>query len=175
MRVLAFIGCLLMAIISVGQQVPSGMTSPSAKLLPSAKELKGWKEVAGSFRFGKGESLTEIYDGGYMLYIDNGVQEAAQKIYHKDNVYLTLTTHFMKSQKASKAFVAYWKKMFKNEKLTKTKGVGEGFTMSSNGATMTYWSNERVFVTLMATNDGKEGVEAVSTALKVIVQKMKKN
>ncbi|MCC6442285.1 MAG: hypothetical protein IT210_02390 [Armatimonadetes bacterium] len=150
-----------------------GEKSASARLLPVAAELKGWQEIAGGFQYGKGDTLTEIYNGGYNLYVDRGVLEAAQKLYRKGSDILTVTPHLMKDAASARSFVAYWKKTNAREKIRKTPAPGEGFTVSANGATMLYWSQGRYFLTAMSASEGQKARGDLLTVLKIIAKKAK--
>jgi hypothetical protein len=140
-------------------------------LLPKASELKGWEEVKDSFVRAKGQELTKLYDGGYNLYLEHGVVEAAQKLYRKDKLYLTVTAHTMKDAKTAVAFVTYWNQIHKGEQPVKTRPPGTGFTLIANGATTIYWANDRFFVTIMIPSAGKEAQKEALAALQVTAKK----
>ncbi|MGC8783284.1 MAG: hypothetical protein ACP5RN_02700 [Armatimonadota bacterium] len=149
-----------------------GENSPCAKLLPAA-ELKGWKEVRGSYLYGKGEGLTGIYNGGYQLYLKNGVQEAAQKLYQRDGVFATVTTHTMKDASAASKFVDYWRNAHRKQKPQSLKITGTGFWIQSDGATTFYWAKGRFFVTVMVMRDDRQAVDAGLEVLRTIAGKVK--
>ena len=76
------------------------------RLLPGAndKALPGWKPLADGLQYGKGESLTNIYDGGYQDYVDAGVVDAARNLYQRGKDMVEVTVHTMKSARAAEAF-----------------------------------------------------------------------
>jgi hypothetical protein len=81
------------------------------RLLPSGKAIRaGWARVPKSLQYGAGNDLTRIYDGGYQMYLDNGVVEAAQVGYQSKAGYTVLTIHTMKSAAACRSFHEYWRK-----------------------------------------------------------------
>ncbi|GBC95635.1 hypothetical protein HRbin16_01427 [bacterium HR16] len=149
-----------------------GENSPCAKLLPTT-ELKGWKAVNGSYLYGKGEGLTSIYNGGYQLYLKNGVQEAAQKLYQRGNLYATVTTHTMKDASAASKFVQYWRNTHRKQKPQSLKITGTGFWIQADGATTFYWAKGRFFVTVMVTRDDRQAVDAGLEVLRTIAGKVK--
>ncbi len=149
-----------------------GENSPCARLLPGA-ELKGWKEVSGSYLYGRGDGLTSIYNGGYQLYLNNGVQEAAQKLYQRGNLYVTVTTHTMRDAVSARRFVDYWRNASRNAKPQPLKMTGTGFWVQSDGATTFYWANGRYFVTVMVPRDDRPAVDGGLTVLKAVSARVK--
>lgn len=137
-----------------------GEDSPCAKLLPST-ELRGWKEVSGSFLYGKGDSLTAIYNGGYQLYLQRGVQEAAQKLYQRGDLYATVTTHTMRDAASARRFVDYWRQAHRSLKPQPLKGSAIGFWIRADGATTLYGAKGRFFVTVMVTREDPQALDAV--------------
>ncbi len=149
-----------------------GENSPCARLLPGA-ELKGWKEVTGSYLYGKGDGLTSIYNGGYRLYLNNGVQEAAQKLYQRGDLYVTVTTHTMKDANSARKFVDYWRNANRKAKPQPLKVTGTGFWVQSDGATTLYWAHGRFFVTVMVARDDRPALNAGVAVLKAVARKVK--
>lgn len=149
-----------------------GENSPCAKLLPAA-ELKGWKEVSGSYLYGKGDGLTSIYNGGYQLYLKNGVQEAAQKLYQRGNLYATVTTHTMKDATTARQFVEYWRNAHRKQKPQPLRLSGTGFWIQADGATTLYWAKGRFFVTVMVTRDDRQALDAGLEVLRAVAGKVK--
>ncbi|MGQ9454908.1 MAG: hypothetical protein ACUVRS_05240 [Armatimonadota bacterium] len=112
---------IVLVIISV---VVCAAESPAIKkLLPSDGAVKGFKIVAGSFVYGKGHDLSKIYDGGYELYIKNGVIDAGRQMYQRDKDYVEVTMHTMKSDKAATDFLKYWQKENGVKSLSKSSGT----------------------------------------------------
>lgn len=149
-----------------------GENSPCAKLLPGGG-LKNWKEVSGSYLYGKGEGLTSIYDGGYQLYLKNGVLEAAQKLYQRGDLYGTVTTHTMKDAVAARRFVEHWRNTHRKQKPQPLKLTGTGFWVQADGATTLYWAKGRFFVTVMVTRDDRPALEAGLEVLRAVAGKVK--
>ena len=151
-----------------------GENSPCAKLLPAA-ELKGWKEVSGSYLYGKGDGLTSIYNGGYQLYFQNGVLEAAQKLYQRGDLYATVTTHTMKDATAARKFVEYWRNAHRKQKPQPLRLVtaSTGFWIQADGATTLYWAKGRFFVTVMVTRDSLQALDAGLEILRTVAGKVR--
>ena len=150
-----------------------GENSPCARLLPSA-ELKDWKEVQGSYLYGKGEGLTSIYDGGYQTYTKAGVLEAAQKLYQKGDLYVTVTTHTMKDATAARRFVEYWRNTHRKQKSQPLNLSGIGFRLQAGGATTFYWASGRFFVTVMVTRDDRRAADEGLNVLRAVVARASK-
>lgn len=149
-----------------------GENSPCAKLLPGA-ELKGWKEVPGSYLYGRGNGLTSIYNGGYQFYLNSGVQEAAQKLFQREGLYVTVTTHTMKDAASARRFVDYYRNANRKAKPQPLKIAGTGFWVRSDGATTFYWAKGRFFVTVMVAHDDRLSVDAGLSLLKAIASKVR--
>lgn len=149
-----------------------GENSPCAKLLPST-ELKSWKEVSGSYLYGKGDGLTSIYNGGYQLYLKNGVQEAAQKLYQRGDVVVTVTAHTMKDSPAARKFVDYWRNAHRKHKPQSLKLAGTGFWIQADGATTFYWARGRFFVTVMVMRDDPQAIDSGLEVLRAVASKVK--
>lgn len=147
-----------------------GENSPCAKLLPAA-ELKGYKEVAGSYLYGKGDDLTRIYNGGYQLYTRNGVIEAAQKLYQRGDLYVTVTTHTMKDASTAYRFIEYWRQSHRKQNPRALKLSGKGFAVQADGATTLYWARGRFFVTVMVTRDDKSALQSAEEVLRAVIRR----
>ena len=113
-RSVPFLTLMVVAVAAVAAVAPS-------KLLPSEKEVSGWKPIQGARIEAKGEDLTKIYDGGYKLYLDNGVTEAVRDVYMRKSDVMELTVHVMKSEKAAKDFFEYWRTQLKPKSVERKK------------------------------------------------------
>ncbi len=166
------IGRTLLALIFVmiAAAYGQGENSKATRLLPRVSDLKGWREVEGSYQYGAGEGLTAIYDGGYRMYVDAGVVEAAQKLFRKDKLYLTITTHTMRSANSASTFLQHWEKA--NEKRDHTPGRGKGFIATTGGATNVYWVQGGYFVTIMVTGSDASAKREALSALSVVAKRV---
>lgn len=91
------------------------------QMLPAKNTVSGFGILPDSLVYGKGDDIAKIYDGGYELYTKNGVIDAARQMYARNNDYVEVTVHTMKSDKAALDFLKYWQKENKVPKLTVTK------------------------------------------------------
>ncbi len=164
---------LLLVLFCLGYTVAHGQaeSSKAARALPAASELTGWQEVKGSYQYGTGDGLTAIYNGGYMMYVNAGVVEAAQRLYRKDKLYLTITTHTMRTANAASAFLQHWEKANAKEKRESTPGRGKGFVVMVGGATNVYWVQGGYFVTIMVTGSDAAAKKEALAALAVVAKK----
>lgn len=118
------------------------------RMLPVKDSVKGFSVVSGSLVYGKGDDISKIYNGGYKLYTDNGVIDAARQMYQRKNDYVEVTVHTMKSEKAALDFLKYWQKEHKVSKLTTTR-TSTSFTVT-RPTVMVYWVTGRYFTTVAA-------------------------
>ncbi|MDW8290330.1 MAG: DUF6599 family protein [Armatimonadota bacterium] len=149
-----------------------GENSACTKLLPST-ELRGWKEVSGSYLYGKGDGLTAIYNGGYQLYLQHGVQEAAQKLYQRGDLYVTVTAHTMRDASSARRFVQYWRASHRKLRPQPLRIGGIGFWIRADGATTLYWAKGRFFVTVMVTQDDQRALDAGLHVLRAVERRLK--
>jgi hypothetical protein len=70
--------------------------------LPAAAQAKPWTPMVETTTYGEGIGLTEIYDGGYKKYLDNGVVAAVRRVYRKGGLVAEVVLHRMKSARAAK-------------------------------------------------------------------------
>ena len=143
--------------------------------LPDKNAVKGFAILKGSLQYGKGTGLTKIYNGGYELYTDNGVVDAARQMYMRDSDYVEVTIHSMKSQKAAIDFLKYWQKQHKVKSLAKTK-TRTGFVVTKPYV-MSYFVVGKYFTTVTAFHDqakAKKDVTAFTTAVEKNILKLTK-
>ena len=124
--------------------------NPLQELFPPSG-FKGWTIVADSYAYGKGEGLTEIYDGGYKEYLDAGVIEAAKQTYQKKKAFADITIHRMKSEAATKAFYAKQLKMAGKEAKTAPRPL-TAFTWMTGGSVYGYMIRGDYYVTVTLTS-----------------------
>lgn len=135
--------CFLLALISY-----SATAASVQNLLPARNAVKGWSVTPGSLQYGKGDDLTRIYNGGYELYTNNGVVDAARQMYQRDNDYVEVTIHTMKSDKAASQFLDYWRKQNKIKSLSRVKKTSY-FTIAKPN-TAVYFVTGKYFTTVSA-------------------------
>lgn len=124
-------------------------TTPEVqRLLPAKDAVKGWSIMPKSLQYGKGSDLSKIYDGGYELYIKNGVIDAARQMYQRADNYVEVTIHTMKSEKAASDFLKYWRKQFKATAMSKRIRSANFLVTEPNVAR--YFVTGRYFTTVMA-------------------------
>jgi hypothetical protein len=139
---------LIVPFLLIGIAVGAASTPLVQKMLPVRGSIKDFSLVKDSFVYGKGSDLTKIYNGGYELYTDNGVLDAARQMYSRKDDYVEVTIHTITSDKAALNFLKYWQKQNKVAKLTKTK-TSSSFTVTQPSA-MTYSVTGKYFTTVSA-------------------------
>lgn len=117
-------------------------------ILPPKNSVRGFSIMPKSLQYGKGDDISEIYDGGYELYTEAGVTEAARQMYQRGGDYVEVTVHTMKSPKAAADFLAYWQKEFKVKATTKGK-TSSSFAITKPNAAV-YFVTGTYFTTVIA-------------------------
>jgi len=126
---------LLAALLAATAATAYAAQTPTVqKLLPAANAVKGFTILPDSLAYGKGNDISKIYDGGYELYTNNGVLDAARQMYQRSGDYVEVTLHTMKSPKAALDFLKYWQKENKVKSLTKS-GASTGFLVTKPSVT----------------------------------------
>ena len=92
--------CLLATAAFAAAKVPA-----IAKLLPE-KEVSGWQPFEDSLTYGKGDAMTEIYNGACPEYQKQGIVEAVQQIYQTadSQFIMEVILNKAKTEKRAKAF-----------------------------------------------------------------------
>ena len=125
-----------------------------AGLLPDGKE--GFlPDPEGPYFYLSSEDLTEIYNGGYMTYVDRGVVSAASQVYARDSDFYQVVIHDMDSFENASAIVGYFHDLFSGGQATIDEiDLGDGgFGYMQFGMSYTYFHLWDLFVTL----EGSEG------------------
>jgi len=141
------------------------------RLLPSGKAVRaGWVRVKESFQYGAGKNLTKIYNGGYQMYLDHGVIDAAQVGYKSKAGYTTLTLHTMKSPSACRSFYDYWRKEAADQgKVTAMKVADATFVYHpSKNTTYAYLRNGRYLLIADVSLGGEIGVKVLRSFLESV-------
>lgn len=160
--------CAVLAIVAAAAFAATAVE----KLLPGKDAVKGWAVVENSLQYGKGKDLTNIYNGGYELYTDNGVVDAARQMYQRDGDYVEVTIHTMKSPKAADSFLKYWQKENKVKALSKTKLSSYFLVRQPN--TAAYFRTGKYFTTVNAFHSGDKAKKDVMAFLGVIEKNISK-
>jgi len=92
--------------------------------LPTAAQAKPWTPMVETTTYGEGIGLTEIYDGGYKKYLDNGVVAAVRRVYRKGGLVAEVVLHRMSSETAAKKLGAIKKSEFGKAAVEQAAGVG---------------------------------------------------
>jgi len=142
------------------------------RLLPAKDAVKGFSVMANSLQYGKGDDISKIYNGGYELYIRNGVVDAVRQMYQRGDDYAEVTVHTMKTPKAAIDFLRYWQKEHKAPKLAKT-GRSTGFVITKPNA-MAYYVTGKYLTTVSAFHDPKKAVGDVKAFAKAVEDKVPK-
>lgn len=141
------------------------------RLLPSGKAIRaGWARVAKSLQYGSGKDLTKIYDGGYQMYLDHGVVDAAQIGYHSKAGYTVLTVHTMKSAAGCQSFYEYWRKEAADQGKVRPLKLSDAAFVYHPGKTLTYGylRNGRFLLIADVNLGGEIGVKVLKSFLESV-------
>ncbi len=121
----------------------------------------------GPYFFLSTTNLTDIYDGGYMTYVERGVISALSQVYTKDSSFYHTILHSMNSQENASVIVSYFKDLVSGGTVPVSEvDLGDGgFEYSDYGMRYVYFSKGNLFVRL-------EGGEAASKALTLSAQEV---
>ena len=150
--------------VAVALSASAAQQDPLQKLLPKSGDL-GWTVMKDSHQYGKGEGLTEIYDGGYKQYTDAGVTEASKQTYQKGKAFLEIVLHRMKSARAARDFYDYWK----TEAGKSAKNVSKPFAETiwiTGGSAYGYLVTGGYLVIAAATTSDKKSVSDLSKLMR---------
>lgn len=125
--------------------------------------VSGWSVLQDSTVYGRGDGLTNIYDGGYQAYTNAGVLEALRRIYVKGDTYIEATVHGMQSTSSAKSFLA---ERYRTETGKEAPGTANRnrFTVSVAGTTTAYAAQGLYVVTVLAYSEG-ENAEAITASI----------
>jgi hypothetical protein len=129
--------------------------------LPTGKEIGGWAVVPRSLVYGEGKGLTDIYDGGYKQYVDNGVVAAARQVYRKASLNAEVILHGMSSAGAGAKLARIKRADFSPGTVKDLKGLAKGwagFTVQDSGYAVAYVHSGSYLATVVV--DGKEAAAA---------------
>lgn len=162
---------ILLVILSLAVACPllAAKSQPAlVKLLPNSKDagLTAWKMVSGALQYAKGEKLTEIYNGGYGEYIEEGVIDAARNLYQHGQDYVEVTVHMMKSTKAAANFFAKQTKGY-NPKSKTTTNDGVLAIDGEKGCAFT----GKYYITATAMYDGEKAGKDAKLFLTTVLNK----
>lgn len=170
----------MLAAVSCVAEIPNPPPDV-VKLLPKTGDVKNWEVYPDTLVYASLDDLTEIYDGDYQLYTKNGVLDAAQQMYRREEDIATVTTHRMTSPEAARKFYQYWKKSDKEQdtfKLLKT--PAEAYTYTADGCANGYLYRDKFFVTVMVTAESgddrtvaEDFLKKISTAIGELIKPKK--
>jgi len=160
------VACGLALLIAAWAGADKALQKHLTGTLPSGKEIAGWTVMPGSLVYGEGKGLTEIYDGGYRQYLDNGVAAAARQVYQKSGMTADVVLHAMSSPAAGVKLAGIKRADFSRgtAQMLKTlpKGWG-GFAVQDKGYAVSYVYSGKYLATVMV--DGKQAKTATATEI----------
>ena len=130
------------------------------ELVPGAFE--GFTAGEGPYLYPGPESLLELYNGGYMVYVDGGVQAALAQDYYGEESYYSLVLHAINTPANAIGMVAYFRDQISAGFQVNEIELGDGgFEYSFKGTNFLYFSTGDLFVTLQG---GQGTLEAIRSS-----------
>ena len=154
------------AVLLIAVATSAFAASAVEKLLPTGSSVKSWSVMADSLQYGKGKSLVDIYNGGYELYTDRGVVDAARQMYKQGDKYIEVVIHTMKSEKAAADFLNYWQKENKIKSLSKSKS--SSYFVITKPNTAVYFTTKNYFTIANAFHSGDQARKDVVAFMEAI-------
>jgi hypothetical protein len=139
-------------------------------LLPEGKE--GFQaDPEGPCLYLSSENLTEIYDGGYLTYVDRGVVSAASQAYASDSDFYQVVIHDMNSLENASVIVGYFYDLLSGGQATiEHLELGDGGFRYTQSGDFTYHYIYYHLSDLFVTLEGSDGaVSAMTLASEEIV------
>lgn len=137
-------------------------------LLPAKNAVAGFGILPNSLTYGKGADVSKIYDGGYEVYTEHGVVDAARQMYQRGKDFVEVTVHTMKSNKAAADFIKYWAKE-RGAKMIASKS-GAGFVVTKP-TVMAYYAVGKYFFTVSAFHAPDKAIKDVDAFVSAIKKK----
>lgn len=134
------------------------------------EKINSWSAVKDATVYGRGDGITDIYNGGYEVYTKAGVTEALRRIYQQKGKYVEVTAHQMKSASAARAFLADRYRMETGKSAPKAQSFLR-FSSSGSGSSTAYAVQGRWFFTAVVFEETAQGRAQAEGFVKVLEQK----
>jgi len=131
--------------------------------------FEGFTAGEGPYLYHGPESLLELYNGGYMVYVDGGVEAALAQDYYGQDSYYSLVLHAINSPANAIGMVAYFRDQISAGFQVDDIELGDGgFEYSFKGTNFLYYSTGDLFVTLQG---GQGTLEAIRSSARDVHEK----
>ncbi|NCO32847.1 MAG: hypothetical protein GW893_03110 [Armatimonadetes bacterium] len=174
MKQLTQVSASLLLLCALAGMAAPGSSVTVSELLPRDHEIPGWGVYANTLLYcPKPDDFTEIYDGGFELYTDNGAMEAATQLYKGMETTAEIVIHRMKTWEQSKAFFRYWLKQRDPKSLINVPAItNDSFVAREGRTTAGYLWRGAFFVTVKVNTTGKDSERVTLAFLKLISKKV---
>ncbi|NLN89440.1 MAG: hypothetical protein GX134_04685 [candidate division WS1 bacterium] len=79
----------IMTLIGVSLLVAAALAAPAdtklGRCLPKSGDVSGWQAVSSSYKYGSGNGIADIYNGGYEKLLQKGMKAACTQNYSNDS------------------------------------------------------------------------------------------
>lgn len=151
------------------------------RLLPGNDAVRRWEVYSDTLAYGAGIGLTDIYNGGYELYTDNGVLDAAQQMYRsvwRAEDIAIVTIHRMSSTETAQRFLDHWRDSDSKQPTFRSLNIGDvSYVYVADGCVYGHMIRDRFFVTVSMSKDharmqvvAREYLRAVNESVSGILQ-----
>jgi hypothetical protein len=123
----------------------------------------------GPYIFPIPDSLLDLYNGGYMIYVDRGVMSALSQGYYSDGSFYSVILHQINSPYNATDLVSYFRGQISGGLAIRDLDLGDGGFLYGYGQTnFLYFSTRDIFVTI----EGGEGTgDAIESSAREIYER----
>jgi len=170
-RFLLMCGVLVVALVSIALAASPSDTK-LGKCLPTSGDVSGWSVVSSTYKYGEGDGIADIYNGGYEKYVDQGMEAACTQNYKNgDRRINVFCNQFSSSGKAQSFYDSYvtgsgWTTVSASERAKYKK---------SSSTVVGHVQRGRVHAKVVAPGTSDAQVQAVQAFLKKISTRIGQN
>ncbi len=143
------------------------------KCLPASNDISGWSVVSGTYKFGEGSGIADIYNGGYEKLIEAGMKCAC--VQHYKNGSRSINVYCNEFESAAKAS-SFYAEETKEGTWTSVAGVSTAAKYKkSSSVVVGHIHRGKVHAKVVAVGTSDEQVAAVQNFLKKISARIAQN
>ncbi len=165
-----------LVLVAASLVVAAAMAAPAdtklGRCLPKTGEVSGWEAVASSYKYGSGNGIADIYNGGYEKLLNKGMKAACTQNYRNGSRRINAYANEFDSAGNAKA---YYNEETAGGGWSSVSGVSEGAKYKKTSSVVVghvYRGKVHAKVVAQGTSDAQ--VEAVKAFLKKLSEKIGK-
>lgn len=165
--------CLLGTIAAVVAYAASPSDTKIGRCLPVNGDISGWEIVSGSYKYGSGNGISDIYNGGYEKLIEAGMTKACTQTYRNGNRRINVYADEFETASQAKS---YTEKQTSGTGWTAVGGAPESAKYKATSSVVIgHLYRGKVHSKVVAQGTSTEQVEAVKAFLKKISARIASN